>query len=183
MLADLGAVVIDADRVAHEIYEPGTEGFHLVTERFGGGILGEDGRVDRRLLGARVFGDKKALESLNAIVHPLVRRNVAERIAAALNEDPETVVVIEAALMAETGWSGGGDLWVVIVEPEIAEERLVKHRGMDRDEVIRRMAVQTDNESRRKVATRVIENNGSLEDLEVAVAAAWRELEAANQAG
>jgi dephospho-CoA kinase len=183
MLADLGAVVIDADNLAHEIYEPGTEGFHMVVERFGGGVVGEDGRVDRQKLGGRVFGDKKALEDLNAIVHPLVRREVAHRITQAFTADTEAIVVIEAALMVETGWGGGaGELWVVIADRELAEQRLVTLRGMEADEVVRRMAVQTDDETRRKVASCVIENDGTMEDLEVSVGRAWRDLQATLEA-
>ena len=176
MLAERGASVIDADRVAHEVYEPATEGHGLLVERFGGGILDEAGRVDRRLLGGIVFNDPAALADLNRIIHPLVRKEVARRLLEISQEDPDAIVVLEAALMTETGWSGGaGELWVVIAHPEVVVGRLVRHRGMNEEDVRLRLGAQTNNEQRRKVATRVIENNGDLEDLEAQVDRAWRE--------
>jgi len=175
LLAERGAVVIDADEIAHGVYDPGTEGYEQVVARFGTDILDADGAVDRAKLGVRVFGDRQALTDLNAIVHPLVRKTVVSRISEALAEDPGAVVVVEAALMTETGWSGGaGELWVVVADPRIAAERLIRLRGMDPDDVRLRMAAQASNEERRRHATYVIENNGSLLDLEAEVAAVWR---------
>lgn len=188
LLAERGAHVIDADRVAHEVYAPNTLGFERIVERFGDDIVGEDGAVDRARLGAVVFRDPEALADLNAIVHPLVRAEVAARVADIVAEDPDSVIVIEAALMTETGWSGGaGRLWVVIADPDVVRERLVVLREMDPEDARRRMAAQADNDTRRRGATRVIENDGSLLDLEAEVQAAWtdlqEELEAAHAAG
>jgi dephospho-CoA kinase len=176
MLAERGAVVIDADRVAHEVYAPGTEGFDLLVERFGPSILDEQGRVDRRRLGTLVFNDSKALADLNAIIHPLVRKEVARRLLEVTTDDPDAIVVLEAALMTETGWSGGAaELWAVIALPEVVVGRLVRLRGMDEQDVRLRMAAQASNDDRRRVATRVIENNGDLDHLEAQVDRAWRE--------
>ncbi len=178
LLADRGAHVIDADRVAHEVYVPGTPGFERIVERFGEGVVGEDGAIDRARLGSMVFRDPAALAELNGIVHPLVRAEVAQRVADIVADDPGSVVVIEAALMTETGWTGGaGRLWAVVADPDIVLQRLVALRGMDAEEVHRRMRAQADNETRRRTATRVIENNGSLLDLEAEVQAAWSELQ------
>ncbi len=177
MLADRGAIVIDADRVAHEVYEPGTEGYDLVRERFGDAVLDERGRIDRRRLGAIVFNDEKALADLNRIIHPLVRKEIARRLLEISKEDPDAIVVVEAALMTETGWTGGaGELWAVITHPEVVVQRLVRQRAMDEADVRLRLAAQTTNDERRRVATRVIENNGDLEDLEAQVDRAWRDL-------
>lgn len=177
LLAERGAHVIDADRVAHEVYAPGTLGFERIVERFGDDIVGDDGAIDRARLGALVFRDPAALADLNGIVHPLVRAEVALRISEIVAEDPGAIVVIEAALMTETGWSGGsGRLWTVIADPDVVQDRLVTMREMEPDEVRRRMAAQADNAMRRRSATRVIENNGSLLDLEGEVQAAWTEL-------
>jgi dephospho-CoA kinase len=175
LLVDRGAVIIDADRVAHDVYLPGTEGHDALVERFGQEIIGPDGHIDRRLLGAQVFGDEQALADLNAIIHPLVRQAVAARLLELTEDSPDAVVVIEAALMTETGWAGGsGTLWVVIAEPDIAMARLVRDRGMDPHDAKLRMAAQTSNEERKKFADILIENNGSLLDLEAEVERAWR---------
>jgi dephospho-CoA kinase len=178
LLAERGAHVIDADRVAHEVYAPGTAGFDSVVERFGEGIVGDDGEIDRAALGSIVFRDDQARADLNAIVHPLVWQEISTRIGDIVADDPDAVIVLEAALMTEAGWAGGsGRLWTVISDPAVAAERLVTMREMDLDEVRRRMAAQAGNEARRKSATRVIENNGSLLDLEAEVQAAWSDLQ------
>jgi dephospho-CoA kinase len=176
MLADRGAVVIDADRVAHEVYEPGSEGYDALLQRFGPDIVDDLGRIDRPRLGAVVFNNPKALEDLNRTIHPLVRREIARRLLEVSQDDPNAVVAIEAALMTETGWSGGaGELWVVIAHPEVVIGRLVRQRAMDESDARLRLAAQATNEQRRKIATRVIENNGDLENLEAQVDRAWRE--------
>jgi dephospho-CoA kinase len=179
MLAARGAIVIDADRVAHEVYAPGTEGFDKVVARFGHEVVGPDGSIDRKALGAVVFGDPEALADLNAIIHPLVRKEVARRLLDAAQRRPDATIVIEAALMTETGWTGGaGALWVVLADPDIALERLVRDREMDEAEARLRIGAQATNEARRKHATLVIENNGTLSQLESAVDRAWRLLDA-----
>jgi dephospho-CoA kinase len=176
MLRDRGAVVIDADRVAHEVYEPGSEGYEALLQRFGPDVVDESGRIDRPKLGAVVFSDARALQDLNRIIHPLVRKEIARRLLEITEEDPDAIVVIEAALMTETGWSGGaGELWVVLALPEVVVGRLVRQRGMDEGDVRLRLGAQATNEQRRKIATRVIENNGNLEHLEAQVDRAWRE--------
>lgn len=174
MLAEKGATVIDADRVAHEVYEPGTKGYARVVERFGREIVGADDRIDRKRLGEVVFGDSRALRDLNAIVHPLVQEEVARRLSAALGRDPGATVVLEAALMTETGWSGGAaELWVVVADPEVAVSRLVRDRGMSEQDARARIKAQATNEERTRSATVVLENNGGLHELRRKVDAAW----------
>lgn len=176
MLAARGAIVIDADRVAHEVYAPGTEGFDRVVARFGREILGRDGTIDRKALGGLVFDDPTALADLNAIIHPLVRKEVARRLLEAARSRPEATVIVEAALMTETGWTGGaGALWVVIADPEVALARLVRDRAMSEAEARLRIGAQATNTERRKNATIVIENNGTLAELETTVDRAWRQ--------
>ena len=174
LLAERGAEVIDADRVAHEVYDPGTAGHEELIERFGRDILDGDGRIDRKLLGAMVFNDQAALEDLNRIIHPKVRQEVARRLLQVSESNPEAVVVLEAALMTETGWSGGaGTLWTVIADPQIVVERLMKYRGMQPEDIRLRLSAQASNEERRKIASVVIENNGTLAELEEAVDQVW----------
>jgi dephospho-CoA kinase len=177
LLKERGATVIDADRVAHEVYASGTEGFDRVVQRFGRSVIGADGSIDRKALGAKVFGDAAALAELNAIIHPLVRKEVARRVLDALTADPDAVVVIEAALMTETGWTGGaGTLWVVVTDPEIALARLIRDRQMTEQEARVRIAAQATNDARRTHADVVIENDGTFEELERAVDEAWRSI-------
>jgi len=177
LLAERGATVIDADRVAHEVYAPGTEGHDLLVERFGEDIVAEDGSIDRARLGGVVFGDRKALEDLNGIIHPLVRKEIARRLLEVSEADPDAIIVIEAALMTEIGWAGEhGELWAVIAPPQVVTARLIRHRGMEIEDVKMRLAAQTTNDERRKVASHVIENGSTIENLEAAVDRSWREL-------
>ena len=177
LLAERGAVIVDADRIVHEMYAVGTACTEAVRQRFGDGVLAEDGSVDRERLAGLVFDDRAALEDLNRIVHPMVGQEMRRRVADAIAEDEDAVVFVEVPLLTETGWDGGaGELWVVVTDPEIATRRLIEQRAMDPIDVRARMAAQTDNDTRRKFATRVIENDGTVEDLEAEVDAAWREL-------
>jgi dephospho-CoA kinase len=176
MLADRGAHVIDADRVGHEVYRPGTDGFTRVVEAFGREIVGPDGTIDRRRLGAVVFADPEALARLNAIVHPLIREELGRRVADALAADPDRVVVVEAAILMEAGWHFFERVWVVVVDPETAIDRVVASRGLSRDDVARRIDAQMSNEARRARADVVIDNGGDFEALRASVEAAWAEL-------
>lgn len=176
MLADLGALVIDADRIGHEVYRPGTPGFRSVVDAFGAAVVGPDGTIDRRALGAVVFADPAALARLNAIVHPLIAREIAARLEAAQAAPERTPIVVEAAIMLEAGWRFADEIWAVVVEPATAVARVTASRGLSAEEVERRLAAQMSNEERRRLATRVIENDGSLEALRRQVEAAWRSL-------
>ena len=175
ILAELGAHVIDADKIGHEVYRPGTEGFRAVSEAFGAGVVGADGTIDRRALGAIVFADEAARMRLNALVHPLIGREIARRIDAARAE--ERPIVIEAALLLEAGWRPLIDVvWLVSVPRETAIARLMASRGLTRVEVERRLDAQMTDAARRPLADVVIENDGSPEVLRTQVESAWRTL-------
>jgi len=173
MLAELGARVIDADRVGHDVYRPGSEGFCRVSEAFGPDVVGPDGTIDRRVLGARVFADPAALGRLNALLHPLIGDAIRDRIATAVAGDPDRPVVVEAAIMLEAGWHFFDRIWVVLVERETAIARVTASRGLTREEVESRIDAQMSNEERRRRADLVIENDGSIEELRARVAEAW----------
>jgi dephospho-CoA kinase len=174
LLASYGAVVIDSDRIAREVVEPGTEGLVAVIAEFGDEVLGADGRLDRPRLGAIVFADPGRLRALNAIVHPLVRARSAELEAAA---GPDTVVVHDVPLLTENGLASLYDLVVVVdAMPETQLDRLVRLRGMSEDEARARMAAQATREQRLAVADIVIDNNGPLEALEPQVRKVWDDL-------
>ena len=175
MLADLGARVVDADRIGHWVYRPGSEGFRAVVEAFGPGVVAADGTIDRARLGAIVFADPEARARLNAIVHPLIGAELAARIAAARDDGYEGPVVVEAAILIEAGWRALVDqLWVVSVKRETAIARVVGSRNLSRADVERRIDTQLSDAERRRQADVVIENDGDLDVLRAQVEAAWR---------
>ena len=177
ILAELGAEVIDADRIGHQAYRPGSEGFARVVEAFGPGVVGADGAIDRRALGALVFADPAARARLDALVHPLIAAEVGRRIAAARAEGFARPLVVEAAILLEAGWSPLVDrVWVVSTRRENAIARVMAARGMTRAEVERRLDAQMSDVERRRHADLVLENDGSPAALRAAVEAAWRSL-------
>ncbi|KOU36736.1 dephospho-CoA kinase [Streptomyces sp. WM6378] len=174
LLVSYGAVLIDADRIAREVVEPGTPGLAAVVEAFGPGILSADGTLDRPKLGGIVFSDPEKLATLNKIVHPLVGARSAELESTA---GPDSVVVHDVPLLAENGLAALYDLVVVIdATPETQLDRLVRLRGMTPDEARARMAAQADRAQRLAVADLVIDNDGPLEALEPQVRKVWEEL-------
>ncbi|NPD06373.1 dephospho-CoA kinase [Nocardioides sp. zg-1308] len=163
ILAELGAVVIDADLIAREVVARGTPGLAAVVEEFGTGLLTADGDLDRPAMGALVFSDDDARRRLEAIIHPLVHRRSAELEADA---DPGAVVVHDIPLLAEVGRAGTFDAVVVVDAPaELQVSRMVEHRGWSREEAESRIAAQASREDRLAIATHVVVNTGSLDDL------------------
>jgi dephospho-CoA kinase len=174
LLDGYGAVIVDADRIAREVVEPGTEGLAAVVAEFGREILAPDGSLDRARLGSIVFGDPERLKALNAIVHPLVGARSAELQRAA---GDDAVVVHDVPLLAENGLAPLYDVVVVIdASAETRLDRLVRLRGMAEEEARGRMAAQATREQRLAVADIVIDNDGPLEKLEPQVAEVWRRL-------
>ncbi|MFE2020752.1 dephospho-CoA kinase [Streptomyces sp. NPDC059499] len=176
LLVSYGAVLIDADRIAREVVEPGTPGLDAVVEAFGPGILTPQGTLDRPALGAIVFADSERLATLNAIVHPLVGARSAELERAA---GPDAVVVHDVPLLTENGLAPLYDLVVVVdATPGTQLDRLVTLRGMTESDARARMAAQATREERKAVADLVVDNDGPLEALEPQVRALWSELTA-----
>jgi dephospho-CoA kinase len=178
-LAAHGAVIIDADVAARAVIAPGTPGLARVAEAFGPGVLGPDGALDRERLGVIVFGDPAARTTLNAIVHPLVGQwmQAAEHDAETAADD-DVIIVHDIPLLAENRRASGFDLVIVVdVPPELQLERLVAQRGMTPDQARARMAAQASREQRLAVADLVIDNSGSLEDLDRRVAQVWADLQ------
>jgi len=178
-LAAHGAVIIDADVAARAVVAPGTPGLARVVEAFGADVLGPDGALDRERLGAIVFADSASRAALNSIVHPLVGEwmQAAERDAVAA-ADGHVIVVHDVPLLAENRRPGGFDLVIVVdVPPELQLERMVAQRGMTPDQARARMAAQASREQRLAVADLVIDNSGSLEELDHSVAEVWADLQ------
>ena len=175
-LADRGAVVIDADALAKQAIEPGTPGFGAVVERFGDGVVRSDGSLDRAGLAAIVFDDDDARRDLEAIVHPEVRRGVAEVVAA--NTDSDHVVVLDSPLLIETGTNRDCETVIVVAaEPETQIARLTA-RGMDEADARARLAAQMPLADKAEVADVVLDNEGTLDELRDQVDRLWDELQA-----
>ncbi|NGO69583.1 dephospho-CoA kinase [Streptomyces boncukensis] len=174
LFAAYGAVIVDADRIAREVVEPGTRGLAAVVAEFGEEVLAPDGTLDRPKLGALVFSDTDRLAALNAIVHPLVGERSAE-LERQAGED--AVVVHDVPLLAENGLGPLYDVVVVVdASPQTRLDRLVRLRGMEEGEARARMAAQATPEERRAVADIVIDNDGPLEALEPQVRETWERL-------
>ena len=174
LLAARGAVIVDADAIAREVVAPGTPGLEAVVGAFGPEMLRADGSLDRPRLGARVFADEEARHRLEGIVHPLVRARSAELIAAA---PPGSVVVYDVPLLVEGNLGEDFDLVVVVDAPEEVQlARLVGHRGMSEADARARIAAQADRQARRAAADLVIDNGGTLGDLQRQVDELWAEL-------
>jgi dephospho-CoA kinase len=172
LLADRGAQVVDADRIAREVVAPGTPGLAAVVEAFGPSVLTADGALDRPALAAVVFADPAARARLDGIVHPLVRARAAELVSAA---PPDAVVVQDVPLLVETGQAGSYDLVLVVeAERETRVRRLVR-RGLTEADARARIGAQATDEQRRAVADVVLDNSGTPGELAAQVERFWAE--------
>jgi dephospho-CoA kinase len=175
MLAERGAVVVDADDLARRALDPGTRAFKQVCDLFGDQILTGEGVIDRTALARVVFADEEKRRALESITHPEVFRTLMETIEA--HRDTDDVVVFDAPLIVETGFHEASDVVVVVTAPmEQQVARVARDRGMDEQEARARIAVQSAPEEREAVADVVIRNDGDLESLEGQVGALWKDL-------
>jgi dephospho-CoA kinase len=173
-LAERGAVIIDADAVAREVVAPGTPGLAQIAAAFGPGVLDAGGALDRGRLGEIVFADSGLLGKLNAIVHPLVAERMVEIERAV---PPDAVVVHDVPLLAENQLSDRYDVVVVVDVPDgIQLDRLTRLRGMPEDQARARLAAQAGRAQRLAVADIVVDNSGSLAELDRRVDGLWEEL-------
>ena len=172
MLAELGAEVIDADKVAHQVMEPGQPAYAAIVAAFDDDIAPAGGPIDRRRLGEIVFADPAALARLEALVHPAVGQRIAELVA----RSTANVVVIEAIKLLEAGLSVRlcDEVWVVIAPRAAQLSRLMESRGLSRDEAVLRIDAQPSQESKTAQADVVIDNDGDLDALRRTVEQTWR---------
>lgn len=176
ILRELGAEVLDADVIGHQVYRQGTSGFRALVAEFGPEIVGQDGEVDRKRLGAIVFSDPARLEQLNHIVHPLIRSAIESRIEQGRREGRAPATVVEAAILLEAGWRDLVDeVWVVSSGRDQVVERLEEQRGLSRSATQARIAQQMSDADRRAAGDVVIENGDSIADLRRQVEALWDE--------
>lgn len=173
-LVELGAILIDADAIAREVVEPGTQGLSAVIDRFGTGILDEDGNLDRDALGAIVFADPAARKDLEAITHPLISSVMAERMAEYAGTDK--IVVLDVPLLVEGGRSGFSSTVLVASLPDTQVRRLVEFRGMTEADARARIRAQAPLEDKLARADHVIWNEASLDELIAKTDEVWSEL-------
>ncbi|HBG04675.1 MAG: dephospho-CoA kinase [Geobacteraceae bacterium GWC2_58_44] len=175
LLERLGAAVVDADRLAREVVEPGEEALQRIAAAFGERVLNSDGTLNRAALGEIVFADQQARRTLEAITHPAIKRRAEERLARLREAGVETAFYV-APLLFEAGRAAGfSEIWVVYLERETQLERLMARDGLDREAALARMASQMPMEEKRRLGSRVIDNGGSREELEAQVLRLWRE--------
>lgn len=157
------------------MYAPGTEGWHKVVDLIGNEVVASDGTIDRRVLAERIFQDPELRTKLNGLLHPLIRRRIDERLLALENANKDTVVV-QVPLLFQAGWQDLVDeTWAMSASHETAVERLMLHRGLERDQADRRIDAQGPQEAFTGPADVVIENEGSLDELHAKVQELWTE--------
>jgi dephospho-CoA kinase len=177
ILAELGAFIIDADKVGHEIYLPGKEAWRQVVVEFGRDILADDQTIDRKKLGAIVFANDEARKKLNSIVHPLMFHDIRRRATEKRAEGFTKPIVVEAAILIEANWLPLVDeVWVVVTGKSAVIERVAVQRGLSARDTEARIASQLADAERLKHANVVIRNDGSLEDLKKQIRIAWERL-------
>lgn len=175
-LAELGAVVIDADKVGHQAFKPDTEAWHEVVAAFGRQVVAPSGEIDRQKLGGIVFGNPESLARLNRIMHPKMHDMMAAQIEEYRRQGVD-VVVIEAAILLEANWTPLVDeVWVTVAGEAAVLERLKAQRGMEAEQTLARIRSQLTTEERVKQADVVISNDGDLDEVKAKVRELWQRL-------
>lgn len=176
-LAELGAVIVDADQIVRDVQAPGSAVLARIEEVFGADVIAADGALDRAALGAKVFADLEQLARLNAIVHPAVRAESQRRFEAAASADPETVVVYDVPLLVEARVDDPWDLIVVAHAPAgERRRRLVELRGMAEQAAQERIDAQVSDERRLAIADEIVDTSGSLEETIRQTDALWERI-------
>ena len=173
LLQGMGAVIVNADLLGHEVYAPQSEGWHAVVDAFGNQIVADNGEIDRRALGGIVFSDEGALQQLNSIMHPRIY-TLAERRLSALVEKGEETAVLEAALLIEAKWTPlVDDVWVTVSPEADVIARLQQRNNMDEATARSRIDSQMPQAERVRHADVVIENNTTLDELSLTIQDLW----------
>ena len=176
LLEKKGGYLIDADDLGHSAYEPGMPAHSTIIETFGEIVRGTNEQIDRSALGKIVFGKPEQLKKLTDIVWPEIRQLAETEILSVQTDDPEKVVVLEAAVLLEAGWQDIGDeIWIITVERETAIQRSMQRDGATRDAVEQRLKSQMTDEERARSAHRLISNDGDESQLTQKLDAAWED--------
>ncbi len=182
MLAELGAPSFDADKVGHDIYLPGAPAYHDVIAAFGNAIVAPDGTIDRKKLGPIVFADPAQLKRLEAIVHPRMFERMGQMVAEMRARGVTAPIVIEAAILIEAHWQPLFDeIWLVVAPRDKVVQRVEAERGLKPEQTEARIKAQLPDEERRKHASIVIDNSGTIEELRIKLGKLWGELAARNK--
>jgi len=176
MLVSLGAWILDADAISREVVEPGTEGLKAVVKEFGEGMLTPDGTLNRRALGAAVFGDEAKLKRLNGILHPMIKAEMLRRAAEIEEKHPEDMVVFDVPLLIECGWQDvAEEVWLVSAPIGERIRRIALRDGLSEEQAMERISAQMTDEEKAKYADVIIDHGGSIEALEQRVAKLYAE--------
>ena len=177
-LAELGATIIEADKLGHEAYMPGTEVWREVVAAFGKQITGADGNIDREKLGKTVFGDSKAREKLNRIMHPKIYGMIKDRLEE-YRKQKAGIVVVEAPLLLEANWASLVDeIWITTASETTILKRLKERRKLSEYESLARLRSQLPLGKRLEQADVVIDTEGTLEELKVKIKVLWQKIQA-----
>jgi dephospho-CoA kinase len=175
LLAELGGPIIDADQVGHAIYAPDGPAYPDMIAAFGEGILAPDRTIDRKKLGPIVFADPAALKRLNSIVHPKMFARMREMVDAMRTGGERKPIVIEAAILIEANWQPlFNEIWLVVASRERVIERVERDRGLKPEQTEARIKAQLSDDDRRKYATTVVTNNGTIDELRAKVGDLWQ---------
>jgi len=175
LLAELGAPIIDADQVGHAIYAPDGPAYPDMMAAFGEGILAPDRTIDRKKLGPIVFADPAALKRLNSIVHPKMFARMREMVDAMRTGGERKPIVIEAAILIEANWQPlFNEIWLVVASRDRVIERVERDRGLKPEQTEARIKAQLSDDDRRKYATTVVTNNGTIDELRTKVGDLWQ---------
>lgn len=178
MLHELGAVILDADAIGRKLMAPGQPAWEEVRQHFGKEYIMPSGEINRRKLGDLVFSNPSALAELNNIVHPLIKGYIEKEIGRLRNQGFQGVVVVDAALIFEAGWTNMVDqVWVVTADSQLQIERLMKRNQFSREEAMKRISSQMSQQEKVAKADKVINNSLSIEDTRRQVEALWFELQ------
>jgi phosphopantetheine adenylyltransferase/dephospho-CoA kinase len=173
-LASLGAHIIDADKLGHEAYMPGTKAYKEIIKTFGEDILADNHQIDRRILGGKVFGQAEELTKLTNIVWPEIRAMAESAFKKVKSAHADAIIIFEAAVLIEAGWDDLGDeVWVVTVERQTALQRCMTRDNLTQEAIENRLNAQLSNEDRIKKADQVITNDDGLERLKDSLDQQW----------
>lgn len=177
LLTERGAALVDLDRIAREVVEPGQAPLRQIVQRFGQAVLNEDGTLNRSKLGAIVFSNEAERKALEAITHPAIRASMREQMEALQRERPDRLVVVDVPLLYESGLQPFFERVMVVYAPRAVQlERLMKRNALSEEEAMQRINAQMDIEEKRRLADIVIDNGSSLEHTVEQVDRFWRDM-------